>query len=187
MPRRWVVSRQCPLGRRGTQRARGEIFKLSLPTGQRESHGCEVRMQLVGDGAAVASCPMRRGGGVLLDAARRWRLARCGAAVASCPMRCGGGVLPYAARRWPLARCGAAVASCRWLRCHLSSNVLRTDSEGWGVSKFQKCRARCGESRTNVEKCSELAWTHDRRGSVVVWALMNGRVKSEVDVSVNEV
>ena len=32
-------------------------------------------MRLVGDGAAVASCPMRRGGGVLPDAARRWRLA----------------------------------------------------------------------------------------------------------------
>ena len=42
---------------------------------ERESHGCEVRMQLVGDGVAVASCPMRRGAG--------WLLARCGAAVAS--------------------------------------------------------------------------------------------------------
>ena len=49
------------------------------------------------------------------------------------------------------------VVSCQWLRCHLSSNVLRTDSKGWGVSKFRKCRARCGESRANVDKCSELA------------------------------
>ena len=59
---------------------------------------------------------------------RRW-----GAAVASCPLRRGGGFLSDAARRWLLARCGAAVASCRWLRCHLLSNVVRTDSEGWGV------------------------------------------------------
>ena len=41
-------------------------------------------------------------------------------------------------------------------RSHLS-NALRTDSEGWRVSKFRKCRARCSESRTNVEKCRELA------------------------------
>ena len=74
--------------------------------------------------------------------------------VASCPMR---RFLPDAARRWLLARCGAAVASCWWLRCHLSSNVLRTDSEGWRESKFRKCRARCGESGTNVDKCGELA------------------------------
>ena len=126
-------------------------------------------MRLVGDGgghgAAVASCPMRRGGGFLPEAARRWLPARCGAAVASCPKRRGGGFLPDAARRWLLARCCAAVASCpmlrgggflpdaarRWLRCHPSSNVLRTDSEGWTVSKFRKYRARCGESKTNVD------------------------------------
>ena len=56
------------------------------------------------------------------------RLVGDGAAVAACPMRRGGGFLPDAARRWLLARCGAAEASCLWLRCHLSSNVLRTDS-----------------------------------------------------------
>ena len=55
-----------------------------------------------------------------------------------------------------LARCCAAVAHCP-IRCHLSSNVLRTDSEGWRVSKFWKCQARCGESRTNVDKCSQFA------------------------------
>ena len=48
-------------------------------------------MRLIGDGAAVASYPARRGGGFLPDAARRWLLAQCCAAVASCPMlRCGG-------------------------------------------------------------------------------------------------
>ena len=118
-------------------------------------------------GAAVASCLVLRGGGFLPDAARRWLLARCCAAVASCPMQRGGGFLPDAARRWFLARwerrwrlsrCSAAVASCLWLWYHLLSNVLRTDSECWGVSKFQKCRARCAESRMNVQKCSDLAW-----------------------------
>ena len=76
-------------------------------------------MLLVGDGAAVASCPMRRGGGFLPDAARRWLLARCGAAVASCPKRRGGGFLPDAARRWLLAD-GFAV-SCRRI---IDSDVL---------------------------------------------------------------
>ena len=116
-------------------------------------------------------------------AALQWLLARCCTAVASCPRLCGRCYLPDAARRWLLARCCAAVASCpmaqccaavatcpmlrgssflpyaalQWLRYHLSSNVLRTDSEGWRVSKFRKCRARCGESRTDVDKCSELA------------------------------
>ena len=72
-------------------------------------------MKLIGDGAAVASCPMRRGGGFLPDAAR----------------------LPDEARRWLLARCCAAVASCQWLRGHLSSSILRTDIEGWRVSKVR--------------------------------------------------
>ena len=37
------------------------------------------------------------------------------------------------------ARCGgAAAASCRWLRFHLSSNVLRTDIEGWGGVKVSE-------------------------------------------------
>ena len=53
------------------------------------------------------------------------------------------------ARRWLPARCGAAVASCLWLRSQ-SSNVLRTDREGWGVSMFRKCRARCGEYSPSV-------------------------------------
>ena len=77
-----------------------------------------------------------------------------GAGVASFPMWRGGGFLPDAARRWLLARCGAVVASCRWLWCLLLSNVLRTESEGWGVSKFRKWRARCGESRTG--ECREI-------------------------------
>ena len=69
------------------------------------------------------------------------------AAVASCPAR---------RRRWLLARSSAAAR--RWpLRCHMSSNVLRTNSEGWRVSKFRKCRARCGESRTNADKSSKFA------------------------------
>ena len=60
-----------------------------------------------------------------LVTARRWILARCWAAVASCPMRRGGGFVPDSARRWLLglpvlpdaaarrrrpARCGAAPA-----------------------------------------------------------------------------
>ena len=138
-------------------------------------------MWLIGDGATVASCPMLHGGQWLLarccaavascpmrraDAARRWLLARCCAAVASCPMLRGGGFLPDPVLRWLLARCCAPMlrgsgflpdAARRWLRCHLSSNVLRTDSECWRLSKFRKCRARCGESRTSVDKCSELA------------------------------
>ena len=44
-------------------------------------------MLLVGDGAAVASCPMRRGGGFLPDAARRWRRAG-GFGVICCRMYC---------------------------------------------------------------------------------------------------
>ena len=87
---------------------------------ERRHGGCGGRMRLVGDGAAVASCPimMRRGGDFLPDEERRWLLARCGAVVASCrgPMLCRGGFLPDAARRWLLARCGAAVASCPMLR-----------------------------------------------------------------------
>ena len=68
------------------------------------------------------------------------------------PGRRGGGFLPDEERRWLLTRCGAAVAA-------LSSVVecIGTDSEGWRVSKFRKCRERCGESRTNVDKCSEVA------------------------------
>ena len=68
-------------------------------------------------GAAVASCPVRRGGGFLPAAARRWLLARCCAAMASCPLRRGGGYLPDAARRWLLARCCAAVVICRRMYC----------------------------------------------------------------------
>ena len=60
-------------------------------------------MLLVGDGAAVASCPMRRGGGFLPDAARRWLLARCGAAVASC--------------RWAAAVASFKVVICRRMYC----------------------------------------------------------------------
>ena len=52
---------------------------------ERESRGCGGRMRLIGDGAAVASCPMRRGGGFLPDAAPR----RC---LLQCPMRRGGGL-----------------------------------------------------------------------------------------------
>ena len=80
---------------------------------ERESRGCggDGRMRLIGDGATVASCPMRRVGSFLPDAERRWLLARVGAAVASCPMLRGGGFLLDAARRWLLVRCGAAVAS----------------------------------------------------------------------------
>ena len=91
-------------------------------------------MRLIRDGAAVASCaavaccPVRRGGGFLPGAARRWRLARCGAAVASCPMQSGSGFLPDVARRW--------------LRCQLSSNVLRTDSEGLRVSKVSEMSSK---------------------------------------------
>ena len=128
--RGYINRRPCPRVRpRGhtTQRARGEIFKLSLlkrkvetqtygwrgdMKDDHESRGCGGRMLLIGDGATVASCPMRLGGGFLPDAERRWLLARCCAAVAACPMRRGGGVLPDAARRWRLARCCAAVASC---------------------------------------------------------------------------
>ena len=162
---------------------------------ERENRGCGGRMLLIGDGAAVASCQMRRGVGFLPDAAaRRWLLARC-AAVASCPASCpmlrGGGFLPYAARRWLLARCCAAVASCpmlrgggflpdaarRWLLARCCAAVAACPMRRSGgfvvichrmycsriasvgrMSKFRKCRARCGESRTNVEKCSELAW-----------------------------
>ena len=51
-------------------------------------------------------------------------------------------------------RSGRRLPVAHW---QLATNVLRTDSEGWKVSKFWKCQARCGESRTNVDKCSELA------------------------------
>ena len=91
-----------------------------------ESLGARVtvrRMRLIGDGKAVASCPILRCSGFLPDAARQWLLAQCGAAVASYPIS--------AAALWLLAKCCAAVAFCLWLRCHLSSNVLHTDSERW--------------------------------------------------------
>ena len=129
--------------------------------------------------AAVASCPVLRGGGFLPGAARRcrggflpgaarrWLLARCGAAVASCPVLRG--------RRWLLARCGEAVASC-----HLSSNVLRADRECWRLLKLRKYRARCGESRTNVGKCSELALIAEelrRKSRLLQWGNVEERMR----------
>ena len=61
-----------------------------------------------------------------------------GAAVASCPMLRGGGFLPVAS----------------W------SPVVEYIAYGYrgleGV-KGSECRARCGESRTNVDKCGQLA------------------------------
>ena len=46
---------------------------------------------------------------------RRWLLARCSAEAASCPMRRGGGFLPDAARRWRLA--GGFCVICRRMYC----------------------------------------------------------------------
>ena len=70
-------------------------------TDERESHGCKGRMQLVGDGTAVASGPMQLSCcGFLACAARLWLLARCSAAVASCRMLCCCAFLPYAVRQW---------------------------------------------------------------------------------------
>ena len=103
----------------------------------------------------LSSCPTLCGSGFLPDAAWKWLPARFNTAVASCPMRRGpgGGFLPDEAQRWLLALRGgrgAAVASCQRLR---GGGFL--PSEGWRVSKFRTCRSRCGESRTNVDKCSE--------------------------------
>ena len=84
-------------------------------------------------GGGFRVLPRRRrragGGGFLPDAARRWLLARCcGAAEASCPMLRGGGSLPNAV--------------LLWLRCHLSLNVLRTDS--YAIRKsFQELFCKC--------------------------------------------
>ena len=88
-----------------------------------EGRAWRTRCQSVDDSEPTAS-----GGG----AARRWLLARCqcGAAVASCPMRRGRVASRPGrcrARRWRLARCGAAAgflpnAARRWLR-RLSSVV----------------------------------------------------------------
>ena len=64
-------------------------------------------MRLIGDGTAVASCPMLCGGGFLPDAARRWLVP-----VTSYPMLRGVGFLPDVARRWLLA--GGFVVIC----CH---------------------------------------------------------------------
>ena len=94
----------------------------------------------------------RRGGGFLPDAVRRWLLAQCCAAVASCPMQRGpAAVASKSSLALPpgAGYAGAVIASCPtrmlcgggrflpvpdaarlWLRCHLSSNVLRTDREG---------------------------------------------------------
>ena len=89
-------------------------------------------MWLIGDGTAVASCPMRRCGGFLPDAARRWLLALCGR--------------PWLPQRWLLVRCGTAVASCPMLRgggfVVSSSNVLHTDSEGLRVSKVSEMSSK---------------------------------------------
>ena len=128
--------------------------------------------------AAVAACPMLCGCGFLLDVARQWLLARCYTAVAACPMLHGSGFLPYAALQWLLAQCCVAAASCdashQWLRCHLSSNVLSKDSKGWKVSKFWKCRAKCGELRTNVDKGSELASIVEEM--LLQWGNVEGRM-----------
>ena len=73
------------------------------------------------------------------ETARRWLLARCGAAVASCPMQRGGGVLPVAS----------------------VSSVVECIAHGWrglGGVKVSEMSSKMCESRTNVEKCSELAW-----------------------------
>ena len=111
---------------------------------ERENRGCKGRII----DSNVAN-QRRRCGAFLPDAARRWLLARCCAAVATCPMLLCCGFLPDAARGWLLARCCAAVASLSFVvECIMS--LLRADSEGLGVSKFRKCRARCGESKINI-------------------------------------
>ena len=92
------------------------ILHDGMPIIQRPASESLPRPASARCGAAVASCPVRRGGGFLPGAARRWLLARCCAAVASCPVRLGGGFWPGAARQWLLARCCAAVASCPLLR-----------------------------------------------------------------------
>ena len=100
-PRRrgYINRRPCPRVRpRGhtTQRARGEIFKLSLPTGQSNSWNEKLKLKRMG-GGEMRRMNMKvmgaRFGCCWSETARRWLPARCGAAVASCPMWRGDGFL----------------------------------------------------------------------------------------------
>ena len=103
---------------RQPRRARSEIFKSHYPQANVET---KLETQTYGWRGDKKDERESRG-----CEGRIWLIGDCAAAasavVASCPMLHGDGFLPNAAR-------GAAVAACL-LRCHLSSNALRTDSKG---------------------------------------------------------
>ena len=79
----------------------------ALPTGQPNSSKEKLKLKLM------------NGGDIRLMNVK----VMCARVECANRRRSGGGFLPDAARRW--------------LRCHLSSNVLRKESEGWRMSKFE--------------------------------------------------